>query len=138
MERNPTIMVIETDPTAEISGQGAMVPACEPAVVRISNPDAENGYPQEPGPLTWLNSARITTDPDDDAVHCVVSVGDPRGGFCFTVRRLEDGKLVINTPHPDEALPHAGTRLSPADERDGFCGILYVNGDFSDDDPDED
>jgi hypothetical protein len=58
------------------------------------NDAAENGEEQEPGPLTWLNSARITADPDDDAIHCVVSVGDPRGGFLFTVRRCPDGRLV--------------------------------------------
>ena len=77
--------------------------------VRIANDAAENGYSQEPGPLTWLNSARITADPKDDAVHCVVSVGDPRGGFCFTVRRLTDGRLVIHTPYPGESLSHCRT-----------------------------
>ena len=66
--------------------------------------------PQEPGPLTWLNSARITTDPDDDAVHCLVSVGDPRGAFCFTVRRLPDGGMVLHLPHPGEGMAHESTR----------------------------
>jgi hypothetical protein len=80
------------------------------ATVRICNDAAENGYPQEPGPLTWLNSARITADPGEDAVHCVVSVGDPRGGFCFTVRRLSDGRIVIHMPYPGESMPHMATR----------------------------
>lgn len=100
----------------------------ESATVRISNDDAENGYPQEPGPLTWLNSASITADPDEDAVHCVVSVGDPRGGFCFTVRRLTDGRLVIHTPYPGESMPHQETKHS-------HDGTLEVIGDFSDPDP---
>jgi len=77
--------------------------------VRISNPDSENGYNEGRGPLSWLNSARISTDPKDDAVHCVVSVGDPRGGFCFTVRRLRDGRIVIHMPYPKEGLPHMDT-----------------------------
>lgn len=75
----------------------------------IRNPDRENGQPTS-GPLSWMNSARITTDPKDDAVHCLVSVGDPRGAFCFTVRRLPDGRLIIHTPHPGEGWAHMETR----------------------------
>jgi len=78
--------------------------------VRISNVAAENGCEQDPGPLTWLNSARITADPAEDAVHCVVSVADPRGGFCFTVRRLRDGGIVIHTPYPGEGMAHVETK----------------------------
>ena len=99
--------------------------------VRISNPQAENGYPQDPGPLTWLNSARITASPDDDAVYCIVSVGDPRGGFCFTVRRLSDGRLIVHVPHPGESLPHAATTQMHE-------GTLLVEGDYSDPEPESD
>ena len=109
----------------------------DPTTVRITNDAAENGYPQEPGPLTWLNSARITTDPDDDAVHCVVSVGDPRGGFCFTVRRMPDGRLVIHTPRPGEPLPHMETQ----ERRPGTIEVSDGRGtvcDFSDRQPDDD
>jgi hypothetical protein len=94
------------------------------ATVRISNDAAENGYDQDPGPLDWLNSARITTDPEDDAVRCAVSVGDPRGAFVFTVRRLPDGRLVIHVPYPGESLAHVET--SQLHE-----GTLLVAGDFS-------
>jgi len=104
------------------------------ATVRINNEAAENGYDQDPGPLDWLNSARITTDPEDDAVRCAVSVGDPRGAFVFTVRRLSDGRLVIHVPHPGESTPHVET--SQMHE-----GTLLVSGDFSsaeaEDDDDE-
>jgi len=83
------------------------------ASVRISNPDAENGLIEDlTPPLSWLNSARITADPDDDAVYLNVSVGDPRGGFSFAVRRLSDGRIVIHTPHPDESLAHMKTKES--------------------------
>ena len=58
-----------------------------------------------------MNSARVTTDPEDDAVHCVISVGDPRGGFCMTLRRLPDGRVVLHLPHPGEGLPHVETRM---------------------------
>lgn len=93
--------------------------------VRIVNDPAENGE-SVVGPLSWLNSARITADPDDDAIHCVVSVGDPRGGFCFTVRRRDDGQLLIHVPHPGEGMAHEKTEAL-------FPGTLIVCGDFSDD-----
>lgn len=98
------------------------------ATARISNPLAENGCEQDPGPLSWLNSARVTADPEEDAVHCVVSVADPRGGFCFTVRRLSSGALVIHVPHPGESMPHYVTKTLHA-------GTLEVLGDFSDPEP---
>lgn len=98
---------------------------------RIANDAAENGYEQDPGPLTWLNSARVHTDPSDDAVHCVVSVGDPRGGFCFTVRRTPDGRIVLHLPHPGEGMPHMETReIHP--------GTLQVAGNFADPEPETD
>lgn len=102
--------------------------------VRIHNDSAENGYEQSPGPLSWLNSARVTTDPQDDAVHCVVSVADPRGGFCFTVRRLSDGRIVLHCPYPGEAMLHANL----AELHPGTFVITYGDGDdrpvdFSDD-----
>ena len=101
------------------------------ATVRISNDAAENGYDQDPGPLDWLNSARITTDPDDDAVRCAVSVGDPRGAFTFTVRRLSDGRLVIHVPYPGESLAHVETTHLHE-------GTLLVTGDFSSPEPEDD
>ena len=78
---------------------------------RISNPEAENGLTEDLAPpLAWLNSAQITADPDNDEVNCLVSIGDPRGAFCFTVRRLANGRIIIHTPHPDESLAHMKTR----------------------------
>ena len=94
------------------------------ASVRISNDAAENGFEQEPGPLTWLNSARITTDPDDDAVHCVVSVADPRGGFCFTVRRMPNGEILLHVPSPRDSCPHI--TLEPL--HDGTMRAIHDNG----------
>lgn len=78
--------------------------------VRIANDAAENGAEQDPGPLTWLNSARITTDPENDSVHCLVSIGDPRGAFCFTVcRRPDTGEIVLHLPYPGDTMPHEKT-----------------------------
>ena len=83
---------------------------------RISNPVAENGYEQRPGPLAWMNSARVTTDPEDDAVHFVVSIDDPRGGLCFTVRRLPDGRIVFHVP-VKEGFSHIPSKVIGGDGR---------------------
>lgn len=64
-------------------------------------------------PLSWANSAAIHTDPDEDSITVTVSVGDPRGAFAITVRRIPDdapdngGRLIMHTPYPGEPLPHA-------------------------------
>lgn len=67
----------------------------------------------EPIPLSWVNSAAIDTDEKDDSVTVSISVGDPRGAFSFTVRRLPDGadceiagRLIMHVPYPGEPLPH--------------------------------
>lgn len=68
-------------------------------------------------PLSWCNSAGIHTDVAEDSVTVTISVGDPRGAFTFTVRRIPDdaatngGRLLMHTPHPGESLPHA--QLTP-------------------------
>ncbi len=108
-----TYLTLEMDGTAgEENVQNLADDASEESyTVRISNDAAENGYEQEPGPLTWLNSARITTEPGDDAVHLLVSIGDPRGAFCVTFRRRPDtGAILIHLPNPGEGMAHLETR----------------------------
>ena len=121
-----TILYTEMDCDEYLGEKGDELPtgySYGDATVRISNPDAENGVEQEPGPLTWLNSARVVADPEEDAVHCVVSVGDPRGGFCFTGRRITDGTLIIHTPHPNEGMPHEDiTEIRPGTYQVGSTG----------------
>lgn len=90
------------------------------ASLRFSNDDAENGYRQCRGPLSWVNSCRVDLDPEEDAVHFSVSIFDPRGGFGFTVRRLRGsgkgdaddnaGIIVIHTPYPGAGMQHAEVR----------------------------
>lgn len=71
-------------------------------------------------PLSWCNSANIRQDPDDDAVHVSISVGDPRGAFAMTIRRLDDGSLVMHVPYPGESMPHMKlTDLHPGTYRIG-------------------
>jgi hypothetical protein len=116
---------------------------------RICNPAAENGEIEPSAePLSWLNSARVTADPGEDAVHCLVSIGDPRGAFCFTVRRLTDGKIVIHMPHPGEGMPHyptadlhPGTLLVTHEagnaDKPLICSTDPAPGDDDDDDDDD-
>jgi hypothetical protein len=109
-EEHPVQLVIEVDSAHGVDLFSRADPEESPCV-RISNPDAENGYDECRGPLAWLNSARLSVNSDEDSVSCVISVGDPRGGFCFTVRQLADGRIVLHMPHPDESMPHMTTEV---------------------------
>ncbi len=97
----------------------------EEYTVRISNPDAESGMIEDLTPgLSWLNSARITADPDKDAVYLNVSVGDPRGAFSFAVRRTSTGEIFIESPTPDDGMPHMETKQRAP----GQLVIVHDNG----------
>nr|WP_042178998.1 hypothetical protein [Kibdelosporangium sp. MJ126-NF4] len=77
-------------------------------------------------PLSWCNSATLSTDQTDDAVTVSISVGDPRGAFTFTIRRVPDhvdgplaGQLIMHVPYEDMTSPHMPlTQL-----HDGTCVI---------------
>lgn len=75
----------------------------------IDDDEADERTTAEPGPFAWCNSASITLDPDDNAVHVSISVGDPRGAFVMTVRQLSDGSLVLHHPHPSDGMAHMDT-----------------------------
>lgn len=52
--------------------------------------DHEMGFHEpETGPGTWCNSAAIIVDDDENSVTATISVGDPRGAFAFTVRKVD-------------------------------------------------
>jgi hypothetical protein len=87
--------------------------ACKPEDVSMHDPDFEpevdelpNAEPIPRGCADIVNSASINFD--DDHMECTVtiSVGDPRGAFAMTIRRLNDGKLILHVPHEAEPLPH--------------------------------
>jgi len=85
----------------------------EPVELAIHNDQKINGDFSDDDramPLGWLNSASIVTDADDDAVRFFVSVGDPRGAFQFTVRRMPDGELLIQTPTTGDSFLHRPLR----------------------------
>jgi hypothetical protein len=88
-----------------------------------TNPNAESDTAEGPHdperiPLSWCNSAAVHTDESEDSVTVSVSVGDPRGAFTLTIRRIPDdvdgelaGHLVMHVPHADQPSPHMA--LSP-------------------------
>ena len=85
----------------------------EPVELAIRNAQKLNGDFSDDDlamPLGWMNSASIVTDADDDAVRFFVSVGDPRGAFQFTVRRMPDGELLIQTPTTGDSFLHRPLR----------------------------
>lgn len=81
-------------------------------------PDADGDYyylphDPEPIPLSWVNSAGVHLNEGEDSVTVTISVGDPRGAFAFTVRRIPAdadgelaGRLLMHTPYPGQSSPH--------------------------------
>ena len=64
-------------------------------------------------PFSWANSAAIILDDSDDSITVTISVGDPRGAFAFTIRRISDdakndiaGRLIMHVPYPGGGALH--------------------------------
>lgn len=104
----------ERSTNGEPGGETWRCTSCgETVTYKPDDPEECNDDPDhtwEPIPLSWANSAHITFDDADDAIHVSVSVGDPRGRFVFTVRRWRNDEgedaLLIHTPYPGEGMPH--------------------------------
>ncbi|NKQ57330.1 hypothetical protein HFP15_31140 [Amycolatopsis sp. K13G38] len=107
----------ETDGYADESGSlicDAYDPYDDPEIDDVDTaPDFREGsHRAQRVPLAWANGAAIHTNPDEDSITVTVSVGDPRGAFAFTVRRIPDdagtngGRLIMHTPYPGEPMPH--------------------------------
>lgn len=99
-----------------------------------------------PMPLGWCNSAAMTFDPEGESVTVSISVGDPRGAFAFTIRKMSDqaeppemrGRLIMHTPYPGEGWAHeetshiqpgtllVGTPTAPAVENTGAGSIVVT------------
>jgi len=63
----------------------------------------------ESNPVQWCNNAGV--DVTDESVRVWISTGDPRGAFVMTMRKLEDGRIILYTPHEGDTTPHEHTRL---------------------------
>lgn len=71
------------------------------------------------GPIFWANSAFLEFDEEKDSVTVGISIGDPRGAFVFTIRRLPAeadmaGRLIMHLPYPGSGWLH--DTLSPLHE----------------------
>src|SRR5262249_39058457 len=96
-------------PTLYVDGEPQSETDYDLERVQVEFDATVNGYQTEAderAPLGWVNSATIHLDREDDAVHVLISVGDPRGAFAMTVRRLQDGRLVMHVPYPGEGMSH--------------------------------
>lgn len=63
-------------------------------------------------PGSWCNSAAIIVDDDENSVTVTISVGDPRGAFAFTVRKVmgdENHCRLCNEPKGEVERGHATT-----------------------------
>lgn len=125
-----TTLLLAMDETGDNEPQEGWVFDNESISVRISNPNRENGGDHESGPLSFFNSARITTDPEHDSIHFAFSIGDPRGCLVMTIRRRPDtGAVIIHLPHPGETMAHVETReLHPGTLEIGQW-VKWVDGD---------
>ena len=68
------------------------------------------------GPIFWANSAFLEFDEEKDSVTVGISIGDPRGAFVFTIRKLPAeadmaGRLIMHLPYPGSGWLH--DTLSP-------------------------
>lgn len=80
----------------------------------------EEGTAADPQPLSWCNSAAVTLTHEQDEVQVSISVGDPRGAFVMSVRRIPAmhdadgnvtnpdlaGRLMLYVPHPEQGFLH--------------------------------
>lgn len=80
--------------------------ACDPDQLD-TGVDSATATPATIAPGNWIG---FTTSPEKQETRVEISVGDPRGSFTMTVRRLDDGRLILHVPHPETAEAHMRTR----------------------------
>ena len=62
----------------------------------------------ETHPVQWCNNVGV--DVTDESVRVWISTGDPRGAFVMTMRKMDDGRIILYTPHDGDVTPHEETR----------------------------
>lgn len=73
--------------------------------------DSNDGpHVPEWSPLTWAKNVTIETDEEADAIHVTIAHADPRGGWQMTIRRMENGQLIMHLPYEGMSSPHASMR----------------------------
>lgn len=79
--------------------------------VRISFPERTNGVDPDM-PLSWADHVYVQLDGDNDAIVVSIGLSPYKGGFRMTIRRKEDGTLLLHCPHPNEQLLHKPLTLN--------------------------
>lgn len=74
--------------------------------IAMSECERPHKVAKEHVPLGWVNSAGMEFNESGDSVTVSISTGDPRGAFGMTIRRTDDGKLIMHVPHPGEPFAH--------------------------------
>ena len=76
--------------------------------------DDDDATAATPAPVAPGNWAGVTIKPDEETTQVEISVGDPRGCFTMTLRRVRDSegraRLFLRVPHPEDSTPHASMR----------------------------
>lgn len=86
------------------------LPACDPDRLD-TEADSATAAPTTTAPGNWIG---FTTSPEKQETRVEISIGDPRGCLTMTVRRLDDGRLILHVPtssemHADLHELHPGT-----------------------------
>lgn len=113
VEDDETSVSVEFDPdyACTCPDCGAFIPDPTNPGDGDHEPDCGSSEWEPSGPGTIANGAgvRVSDGPGGPEVSVWLSVGDPRGAFCMTLRRISDGSLILHLPHPGETMAHVET-----------------------------
>lgn len=76
-------------------------PTCDRGTVNLGHEPPERETVE-----TFANSAGIHVSNDGTELSVTISVGDPRGAFSMTVRKLPDGRMILHVPYADMPMGH--------------------------------
>tara|TARA_R100000353_G_scaffold11516_1_gene12189 strand:- start:390 stop:740 length:351 start_codon:yes stop_codon:yes gene_type:complete len=85
----------KTDKYGELHGEAHEVSIQHPYIIDGHEHDDKLHH-------SWLNWASITKSERYDELYLNVSIADPRGSIGITIRRTDDGELLLFTPTEDE------------------------------------
>lgn len=87
----------------------------------VDDEDSHGPHVPDVSPSGWCNSASIDVDERDDSVTVSISVGDRRGAFSMTVRRIPAdaesdiaGCLILDVPYAGMPMGHMPLRVLDA------------------------
>jgi hypothetical protein len=60
--------------------------------------------------FSWVNSAGIHLNEQDDTIDLAISLGDPRGAFIMRLYRTANGQIRMEVPYPEQGFLHLPLR----------------------------